>query len=142
MSRLKLGRLIFVAGILFDLCYWLYSVYVTGFPGDMNPWILFAGAMVSLAGLLEARELELEPGNGIEATIRKLMEIPGIGDWTAQYIAMRVLAYPDAFPHADLALRRALQVEKSADVLRLAEDWRPWRAYAAMCLWSSLEEAK
>ncbi len=53
---------------------------------------------------------------------------------------MRVLAYPDAFPHADLGLRRALNVEKPTQVLQIAEAWRPWRAYAAMYLWKSLEQ--
>ncbi|WP_263975265.1 hypothetical protein [Leptolyngbya sp. 7M] len=70
----------------------------------------------------------------------QLKTLPGIGDWTAQYIAMRVLAYPDAFPHTDLGLRRALGVGRPEQVLQIAETWRPWRAYAAMYLWKSLEK--
>jgi AraC family transcriptional regulator of adaptative response / DNA-3-methyladenine glycosylase II len=75
-----------------------------------------------------------------EESIRKLTEVPGIGPWTASYIAMRVLGWPDAFPHQDLGLQKALSVTKSSDALALSEKWRPWRAYAAMQLWNSLEE--
>ncbi len=58
-------------------------------------------------------------------------ELPGIGDWTAQYIAMRAFGEPDAFPATDLGLIRAV----GRDVAKRAEAWRPWRAYAAMHLW-------
>ncbi len=88
---------------------------------------------------IAAGDLHLDPYSPVEATVARLKSFPGIGDWTAQYIAMRVLAYPDAFPHADLWLRRALAVDKPAQVLQLSEVWRPWRAYAAMYLWKSLE---
>ena len=68
--------------------------------------------------------------------------IPGIGDWTAQYVAMRALKNPDAFPAGDLGLLRAFDEEggermKSAELLRRAEAWRPWRAYAALLIWGS-----
>ncbi len=73
---------------------------------------------------------------------RSLTSIKGIGDWTAQYVAMRVLKDPDAFPHSDLGLLRAYDVAgqdrmKPAELLRLAEHWRPWRAYAALLLWTA-----
>ncbi|MBV8813028.1 MAG: helix-turn-helix domain-containing protein, partial [Verrucomicrobia bacterium] len=74
-----------------------------------------------------------------EDAIRELTEIPGIGPWTAGYIAMRVLGWPDAFPHQDLGLQKALCVRKATEALALSEKWRPWRAYAAMQLWHSLE---
>jgi AraC family transcriptional regulator, regulatory protein of adaptative response / DNA-3-methyladenine glycosylase II len=74
-----------------------------------------------------------------EDAIKELTEVPGIGPWTAGYIAMRVLGWPDAFPHQDLGLQKALSVRKAADALALSEKWRPWRAYAAMQLWHSLE---
>lgn len=70
-----------------------------------------------------------------------LMSIRGIGDWTAQYVAMRALKYPDAFPASDLGLLKAVQGDSTmsaAQLTRRAESWRPWRAYAAMLLWSSL----
>jgi AraC family transcriptional regulator of adaptative response / DNA-3-methyladenine glycosylase II len=64
-----------------------------------------------------------------------LQELPGIGPWTAEYVAMRALGDPDAFPHSDLGLMQALQLEKPAALLARAEAWRPWRAYAALHLW-------
>ncbi|WP_316430757.1 DNA-3-methyladenine glycosylase 2 family protein [Leptolyngbya sp. NK1-12] len=99
-----------------------------------------AAAIQSLAQALNHGILRLDSYADIEATVTQLKTFPGIGDWTAQYIAMRVLAYPDAFPHTDLGLRRALGVERTEQVLQIAETWRPWRAYAAMYLWKSLEE--
>lgn len=75
-----------------------------------------------------------------EESVKRLTEVPGIGPWTAGYIAMRVLGWPDAFPHQDLGLQKALAVKKASEALALAEKWRPWRAYAAMQLWNSLEE--
>jgi AraC family transcriptional regulator, regulatory protein of adaptative response / DNA-3-methyladenine glycosylase II len=71
-----------------------------------------------------------------EAFLDRLCEIPGIGRWTAQYVAMRALGEPDAFPSTDLGLLRALASENSAGLERRAEAWRPWRAYAAMYLWN------
>jgi len=70
-----------------------------------------------------------------DAFLRQLCEIPGIGKWTAQYVAMRALAEPDAFPIDDLGLRRATALGSSRELERYAEAWRPWRAYAAMYLW-------
>ncbi|MGA9421602.1 MAG: DNA-3-methyladenine glycosylase 2 family protein, partial [Rhodanobacteraceae bacterium] len=81
-------------------------------------------------------------GFGIEqplpAFTERLRELPGIGSWTAQYIAMRALSHPDAFPAGDLVLRRvagngvALS-ERALETASLA--WSPWRAYAVMLLW-------
>ena len=68
--------------------------------------------------------------------------MPGIGEWTAQYIAMRALREPDAFPASDLGLRRALGARGAlasvAEVQQRAQAWRPWRAYAAVHLWTGL----
>jgi len=75
-----------------------------------------------------------------EEAVSQLRAIPGIGDWTSEYVAMRALGAPDAFPAGDAALRRALGVNTRAEALRLAEPWRPFRAYAAMRLWASLTE--
>lgn len=96
--------------------------------------------MIAIAQSIANGDLRLDPYSDIDTTLAHLKTLPGIGEWTAQYIAMRVLAYPDAFPHADLGFRRALKVEKPAQVLQIAEAWRPWRAYAAMSLWKSLEQ--
>lgn len=73
-----------------------------------------------------------------ELEVRRLMEIPGIGAWTAQYIAMRALNWPDAFPHTDYGVKKALAPLSEADILKMAEVWRPWRSYATVNLWNSL----
>jgi AraC family transcriptional regulator, regulatory protein of adaptative response / DNA-3-methyladenine glycosylase II len=70
-----------------------------------------------------------------ETLLNRLCEIPGIGKWTAQYVAMRALGEPDAFPSGDLGLMRALALGTSRELEHRAEAWRPWRAYAAMYLW-------
>jgi AraC family transcriptional regulator of adaptative response / DNA-3-methyladenine glycosylase II len=71
-----------------------------------------------------------------EVFLTHLCEIPGIGKWTAQYVAMRALGEPDAFPTGDLALLRALDLANSRELERRAEMWRPWRAYATIYLWN------
>lgn len=76
----------------------------------------------------------------IEDAIARLRAIPGIGEWTAQYIALRALREPDAFPESDVGLLRSAGVRSGArsapaDLVRRAERWRPWRAYAAQHLW-------
>ena len=73
----------------------------------------------------------------------RLSAVPGIGDWTAHYIAMRQLREPDAFPAADVGLMRALTDANgnrpdAAALLQRAQAWRPWRAYGAQHLWASL----
>jgi AraC family transcriptional regulator of adaptative response / DNA-3-methyladenine glycosylase II len=73
-----------------------------------------------------------------------LTAIKGSGDWTAQYVAMRALKYPDAFPSSDLGLLKAVGESGSAgarNLRRRAEAWRPWRSYAAMLLWNSLSNS-
>jgi AraC family transcriptional regulator of adaptative response / DNA-3-methyladenine glycosylase II len=81
--------------------------------------------------------VSLEAGPDPEASLERLMTIPGVGSWTAHYIAMRGLRWPDAFPHSDLGLRKALGGQSPHAVLERAERWRPWRAYAAMHLWNN-----
>ncbi|HET9040069.1 MAG TPA: hypothetical protein VFN40_07860, partial [Gemmatimonadales bacterium] len=76
-------------------------------------------------------ELRLEPGADVPATLDALAAIPGIGERTATAIVMRALQWPDAFPSADPKLQRAAGVSGPGALLRLAERWRPWRAYAA-----------
>src|SRR6266513_3065885 len=77
-----------------------------------------------------------------EAFLARLCEIPGIGKWTAQYVAMRALGEPDAFPRGDLGLLHALNLESARELEQRSEAWRPWRAYAAMYLWSIASESK
>ena len=85
-------------------------------------------------------ELDLVPNADIEATLDKLRALPGVGEWTAQYIAMRALAWPDAFPYTDLVVMKAMGERNAGKVLAAGEAWRPWRAYAVMHLWNSLNK--
>jgi AraC family transcriptional regulator of adaptative response / DNA-3-methyladenine glycosylase II len=95
-----------------------------------------AHSILALARAVAAGALRLGPGEDVAATTRQLTALPGIGEWTAQYVAMRALRWPDAFPAADLALRRAWSGASPAQLARAAERWRPWRAYAAVHLWA------
>lgn len=97
-------------------------------------------SILALARAVANREIVLEPSIEIEQTLEKLKTLPGIGEWTAQYMAMRILAWPDAFPHTDLGIYKALGTNKPKEVLEMATAWQPWRAYAAMHLWRSLED--
>lgn len=75
-----------------------------------------------------------------EAFIRRFTALPGIGAWTAEYVAMRALGWRDAFPAGDLGLRKAMGGVTAAALRGAAERWRPWRAYAAQHLWASLAD--
>jgi AraC family transcriptional regulator, regulatory protein of adaptative response / DNA-3-methyladenine glycosylase II len=77
-----------------------------------------------------------------EEFLVRLCEIPGIGKWTAQYIAMRALGEPDAFPSGDLGLLHALDLTTPRELDQRAESWRPWRAYAVMYLWNIASERR
>jgi AraC family transcriptional regulator of adaptative response / DNA-3-methyladenine glycosylase II len=89
----------------------------------------------ALARAVSERRISFEGVVDSDAFLNRLCEIPGIGKWTAQYVAMRALAEPDAFPIGDLGLLRATALSSSRELERRAENWRPWRAYAAMYLW-------
>lgn len=99
-------------------------------------------ALQALARAVVEEDLQLERGANREQTVAQLQKLPGVGPWTASYIAMRALGDPDAFPAADLALRRALEQQGIAadtrSIEQRAEMWRPWRAYATHHLWASL----
>lgn len=95
-----------------------------------------ARAIVALAQALVSGRLDLGPAADPAATVETLQALPGIGEWTAQYVAMRALGWPDAFPATDLGVMQALAVRSRREVLARAEAWRPWRAYAVMHLWS------
>jgi len=96
-------------------------------------------AINALAQAVASGHINLDHGSDLEATLEKLKALPGIGEWTAQYIAMRALNWPDAFPHSDLGIYKAMNERNPKLVLAAAEVWRPWRAYAAIHLWKSLE---
>ena len=99
-------------------------------------------AIVGLSRAVAQGSLQLHAGADVPATIAALKELPGIGDWTAQYIAMRALRWPDAFPAGDVALHKALGVGGARYPAREAEAasqvWKPWRSYAVIRAWSAL----
>jgi len=96
-----------------------------------------AATIRALAQAVIERRIGLVPCSDPEAAGRKLEEFPGIGDWTAQYISMRALRWPDAFPAGDLGLKKAWGDSSARRLREVAEAWRPWRAYAAMYLWEN-----
>lgn len=103
-----------------------------------------ARALRDLAQLVERDELRLDAGAEPATAVAGLLSVPGIGPWTASYIAMRALGDPDAYPLGDAGLRRALELrgrvlDRAAEE-RLAEAWRPWRSYAVIHLWRSLDD--
>ncbi len=107
------------------------DIATLGMPGAR------ADAVLALARAVAGGALDLAPGGDPTQVVRALTALPGIGDWTAHYIAMRALRWPDAFPANDLVLRRAAGNLSAAKLRDRAEAWRPWRAYAAMHLWRS-----
>lgn len=96
-------------------------------------------AIQALATEVAAGRLLLHPGAPLADTLAALRAVPGIGDWTAQLIAMRALSWPDAFPATDIGVLNALGTRDVALATRSAEAWRPWRAYAVIRLWHALE---
>ena len=109
---------------------------VLGMPGAR------ARALSSLAATVRDDPQIFGPKRNLDEAIKQLRAINGIGEWTAQYIAMRQLREADAFPAADIGLMRALADESGQrptpkQMLQRAEVWRPWRAYAALHLWAS-----
>ena len=98
-------------------------------------------AVLALAQAVAGGQLQLNAGADVAATVQALKELPGIGDWTAQYIAMRALRWPDAFPSGDVALHKALGVTEhqypAREAEALSQAWRPWRSYAVLRAWAS-----
>jgi 3-methyladenine DNA glycosylase/8-oxoguanine DNA glycosylase len=94
-----------------------------------------AGTIRALARAVCEGRIIFERVVDSDAFLNRLCEIPGIGKWTAQYVAMRALGEPDAFPSGDLGLLHSMALGSPHQLERHAEAWRPWRAYAAMYLW-------
>jgi AraC family transcriptional regulator of adaptative response / DNA-3-methyladenine glycosylase II len=138
------------------------NVVVPGLSNDKSPQLIFPRAEKLLRarlgdlGIIKSRadtirrvakgvaegQINFDPSQDIDDFCRSLVSIKGIGEWTAQYVAMRALKNPDAFPCSDLGLLRAFDTPtserlKPAALKARAEAWRPWRAYAALLLWSS-----
>ena len=96
-----------------------------------------ARSIIALAAAHESGNLRLEAGTypDPQESIRRLGELPGIGPWTANYIAMRALRWPDAFPKEDIAVRKTLGGVSAKEAEALSQAWRPWRSYAVMHVW-------
>lgn len=97
-----------------------------------------ARTLVALAEAIASGAVDLSPSADPERTIARLKALPGIGDWTAQYLAMRALRFGDAFPAADVGVMRALGVSTPRAAAAAAEAFRPWRGYAVIHLWRSI----
>lgn len=133
----------------------LVKAFGTPFAGTGSLSYLFptaealAGGDLSGMGLTKARaetiralsraavdgRVHFDGAADVESFRQRFMEIPGIGSWTAEYVAMRALGEPDAFPAGDVALQSALQLTGERASERRAEPWRPWRSYATIYLW-------
>ncbi|HEV2694487.1 MAG TPA: adenosine deaminase, partial [Verrucomicrobiae bacterium] len=96
-------------------------------------------SMISLAQAQVSGRLSLDGGNhqSPEEAIKRLVELPGIGPWTANYIAMRTLRWPDAFPKEDIVVRNNLGGVTAKRAEEMSQAWRPWRSYAVLHVWRS-----
>lgn len=99
-----------------------------------------AECIVKLAREVALGNVVLEPGTDVTEALEALEKIRGIGPWTARYIALRALHWPDAFPEGDLGLLNALGARFPRELKAASERWRPWRAYATLHLWQSLAD--
>jgi AraC family transcriptional regulator of adaptative response / DNA-3-methyladenine glycosylase II len=111
------------------------EIRAIGIPGAR------AATIQALAREMAAGRVVIGPNvDAPPVVMRELVRLPGIGPWTAEYIAMRAMHWADAFPASDLVLRRNAGASTPAQLIKAAEAWRPWRAYAAMQLWSGINE--
>jgi AraC family transcriptional regulator of adaptative response / DNA-3-methyladenine glycosylase II len=106
-----------------------------------------ATTLRDLAIAAERGELTFSPVATVEDVGTTMRKIRGIGEWTAQYVAMRALRFPDAFPAGDLGVRKALvlpgaPLPNEKQVVARAAAWRPWRAYATLHLWQTLHDGR
>lgn len=109
---------------------------------DLRTFGVTTARVATIRGIAQALldgRVDFHPEQPLQDFIARWVALPGIGEWTAHYIAMRALSHPDAFPAADLVLRRSAGGDSAAlstkELAALAEAWRPWRAYAVMHLW-------
>jgi AraC family transcriptional regulator of adaptative response / DNA-3-methyladenine glycosylase II len=108
------------------------EIAALGMPGAR------ARTILELSRAISREELRLTPGVTPSEVIEKLQSLPGVGPWTAHYVALRALRWPNAFPAADLGVRKALGVSSVRAAEERAARWEPWRAYAVLHLWTSL----
>lgn len=110
------------------------DIAAIGMPGKRAETIRNLGRFAAEGGM------QMPPGLPLEAAVERLRSVPGIGDWTAHYIALRALRFPDAFPTGDLGLQKAAAGPDAArltdkQLAARAAGWSPWRGYAALALW-------
>ncbi|MGI4851768.1 MAG: DNA-3-methyladenine glycosylase family protein [Janthinobacterium lividum] len=96
-----------------------------------------AHCIIRLAQEIINADLKLKSGADPETTLKKLMTLPGIGDWTAHYIALRALKWNDAFLKSDLAIKQILGGISASQAEKISQEWRPWRSYATLYLWQN-----
>ncbi|MFD1801752.1 AlkA N-terminal domain-containing protein [Mixta tenebrionis] len=101
-----------------------------------------ARSILALAAACNEGELQLEASANPEEMMQRLRQLPGIGEWTASYIAMRALRWPDAFPAGDIAIRNNLGGISARQAEARSAQWRPWRSYAVMHIWKNLNMKK
>ena len=109
-------------------------------PKDMGTLGIIRTRTAAIQAVAQAvldGSLVLSPGQPLTA-LDTLKALPGVGEWTAQLVALRVLAWPDAFPASDAGVRLALGGMRAAQALQCAQAWQPWRGYATMRLWHAL----
>jgi len=103
-------------------------------------------AIQAIANAVLHQKLQLHAGAEVVGTMAALKALPGVGDWTAQYIAMRALRWPDAFPAGDIALHKALGLSNSKnaakEALAASQAWQPWRSYAVLRAWAMLHRGQ
>ncbi len=133
------GKRIFVAGGLTHL-FPSPEALADARLGDIGLTGARAETIRALARAVCDGKIIFESVGNSAALLNRLCEIPGIGKWTAQYVAMRALGEPDAFPSSDLGLLRAMSLSSFRELEQRAEAWRPWRAYAAMYLWRNASQ--
>jgi AraC family transcriptional regulator of adaptative response / DNA-3-methyladenine glycosylase II len=105
-----------------------------------------SAAIASFADVVASGRLKLDAPRGLEEHLARFSDLPGLGPWTAHYVALRAFKEPDAFPAGDLSLRKAAADGDDVpiserELARRAEAWRPFRAYAAVHLWTSMNDA-
>lgn len=94
-----------------------------------------AKSIIAIAEACHSGELKLEAGMHPDKTMKQLVLLPGIGQWTAHYIAMRAMRWPDAFPKEDIAIRNNLGGVTAKKAEEMSQVWRPWRSYAVLHIW-------
>jgi len=97
-----------------------------------------SNCILAMAQAFQSGRVQLEAGSHPEIAIQRLVALPGIGPWTAHYIAMRALRWPDAFPKEDIAVRNNLGGVTAKQAEEMSQAWRPWRSYAVLHIWTAV----